>query len=170
MKNFLVCSYELISSIIFILPRHRIFNIIKSNYMRMQGANIGRHITYYPGIKINPCMNLRLGDNVDLAWGVIITTGGGVEIGNRVLIGYRVQILSANHTIPSEKANIFGAGHVFKKVIIEDDVWIGANSIILPGVTIGKGAVIAAGSIVTKNIDAFTIVGGVPARIIKKRT
>lgn len=169
-KNFMVSTYELISSIVFALPRHKIFNLIKSNYMRIQGAKIGKKVTFYPGIKINPCMNIKLGDYVDLAWGVIITTGGGVEIGDRTLVGYRTLISSANHTIPDNKGKIFYAGHTPKKVIIENDVWIGGNCVITAGVRVGEGAVIAAGSVVTKDVEAFTIVGGVPAKLIKERS
>lgn len=168
-KNFAVCTYELISSIVFALPRHKIFNIIKSNYLRIQGAKIGKNITYYPGIKINPCMNLYLGNHVDLAWGVIITTGGGVEIGDRTLIGYRTIISSANHIIPPNKGQIFNSGHDAKKVVIGKDVWIGGNCVITAGVTIGDGAVVAAGSVVTKDVLPYTLVGGVPAKFIKER-
>jgi len=169
LKNFLVCTYEMISFCVFALPRHKIFNIAKSNYMRIQGAKIGSHITYYPGITINPCINITLGDHVDLAWGVLITTGGGVEIGDRTLIGYRTQILSANHVIPPNRGRIFGSGHVPAKVTIANDVWIGANCVIVAGVTIGEGAVVAAGSVVTKNVEPFTVVGGVPAKLLKNR-
>jgi acetyltransferase-like isoleucine patch superfamily enzyme len=62
------------------------------------------------------------------------------------------------------------SGHVKKKVIICDDVWIGANCIVLPGVTIGSGSVVAAGSVVTKDIPNNCIVGGIPAKIIRHRT
>lgn len=170
LKNFLVCSYESFSFLIFALPRHKLFNFIKSNYLRIQGSKIGKSVTYYPGIRINPCMKLSLGNHVDLAWGVLITTGGGVKIGDRVLIGYRTQILSANHFIPENRGRIFGAGHVLKEVVIENDVWIGANCIITAGVKIGEGAVIAAGSVVTKDVPPYTIWGGVPAKQIKERT
>jgi acetyltransferase-like isoleucine patch superfamily enzyme len=168
-KNLLVCTYEFMSAVIFALPRHKFFNIIKSNYMRIQGAKIGKNITYYPGIKINPCMKITLGDNVDLAWGVIITTGGGVEIGDRTLIGYRTMISSANHLIPPNREKIFFAGHSPKKVIIGPDAWIGGNCTIVAGVIIGEGAVVAAGSVVTKDVAPFSIVGGVPAKLIKYR-
>lgn len=169
MKNFAVCTYEFFSSLVFAFPRHKLFNVLKSNYMRIQGAKIGKGITYYPGIKINPCMNIKLGNQVDLAWGVIITTGGGVEIGDRSLIGYRTIISSANHIIPPNKEKIFYSGHEPKKIIIENDVWIGGNCVITAGVRIGEGAVVAAGSVVTKDVPPFTIVGGVPAKIIKER-
>jgi acetyltransferase-like isoleucine patch superfamily enzyme len=157
------------SAIVFSFPRHKLFNVIKSNYLRLQGAKIGKSITYYPGIKINPCRRLKLGDNVDLAWGVIITTGGYVEIGDRTLIGYRSIISSANHVIPESKGHIFGSGHDKRKVIIGNDVWVGGNCTIVAGVTIGEGAVVAAGSVVTKDVAPFTIVGGVPAKLIKNR-
>jgi len=168
-KNFLVCSYELMSSIVFALPRHKLFNIVKSNYLRIQGAKVGKYVTFYPGIKINPCMKIKLGDHVDLAWGVIITTGGGVEIGDRTLVGYRTLISSGNHVIPPNKGKIFYSGHKSEKVVIGKDVWIGGSCVITAGVTIGEGAVVAAGSVVTKNVPSFTIVGGVPAKIIKER-
>jgi putative colanic acid biosynthesis acetyltransferase WcaF len=168
-KNFIVSTYESLSFLVFILPRHKIFNLIKGNYLRLQGCIVGRGITYYPGIRISPGMNITIGDHVDFAWGVIITTKGGVEIGDRVLIGYRTQILSANHIIPSYKGMIYGSGHELKKVKIEKDAWIGANCIILPGVIIGEGAIVAAGSVVTKDIKPFTIVGGIPAKLIKER-
>jgi acetyltransferase-like isoleucine patch superfamily enzyme len=64
---------------------------------------------------------------------------------------------------------IFDAGHQNKKVTIANDVWIGANCIILPGVNIGEGAVVAAGSVVTKNVEPFSIVAGIPAKFIKQR-
>ncbi len=169
LKNFAVCSYETLMFLVFSLPRHKIFNFIKSNYLRLQGAQVGKQVTFYPGIRINPSMNIKIADHVDLAWGVIITTKGGVEIGERTLIGYRTQILSANHVIPPNKGKIFESGHTVKKITIKNDVWIGANCIIVAGVTIGEGAVVAAGSVVTKDVPPFTVVGGVPSKIIKKR-
>ncbi|MBR1446732.1 MAG: acyltransferase [Alloprevotella sp.] len=91
-------------------------------------------------------------------------------MGDRTLIGYRTQIISGDHNIPKDHGRIFGAGYNRKKVVIENDVWIGANCIITSNVKIGEGAVIGAGSVVTHDIPAFTIVAGVPARIIKNRT
>jgi acetyltransferase-like isoleucine patch superfamily enzyme len=169
LRDLVLGSYEFVFSIIFILPRCKIFNPIKSSFLRIQGAKIGKWITYYPGIKIIPARNLIIGDYVDLAWGVLITTKGGVEIGDRTLIGYDSKIISSNHVIPINKGRIFDSGHDSKKITIGKDVWIGANSVVLPGVNIGEGSVIAAGSVVTKDVAPFTIVGGVPAKIIKNR-
>jgi putative colanic acid biosynthesis acetyltransferase WcaF len=168
-KDFLICSFEFISSIVFMLPRHKFLNFFKANFLRLLGSKVGRNITFYPGIKLSPGNNMILGDHVDLAWGVLITTSGGVEIGDRTLVGYNTMIFSANHVIPQNLERIFDAGHSKQKVTIANDVWIGAGCIILPGVTIGEGAVIAGGSVVTKNVESFTMVGGVPAKLIKTR-
>ena len=133
------------------------------------GSKTGKDITFYPGIKLSPGTNLSLGDHVDLAWGVLITTKGGVEIGDRTLVGYNTMILSANHIIPHSSGRIYDSGHEFKKVTIGKDVWIGSGCIILPGITIGEGAVIAAGSVVTKDVNPYTIVGGIPAKWLRNR-
>lgn len=159
----------MINQCIFDLPRHRFFNFIKSLFLRLQGCKIGKRVVFYPGVFINPGRNITIGDDVDIALNTLITTGGGVEIGERTLIGYNVQIFSANHVIPDKSQRIFDSGHICKPVKIHQDCWIGAGSIILPGVIIGEGAVVAAGSIVTKDVEAFTIVGGNPAKFIKKR-
>lgn len=145
-------------------------NRLKSVYLKtLFRAKIGKRVVYYPGVWIFSGRNLSVGDDVDFAKGVLVTTDGGVEIGHRVLIGYHTQILSSNHQIPQQPSRIFEAGHIKKSVCIEDDVWIGANCIILPGVNIGRGAVIAAGSVVTKAVLPYSIVGGVPAKLIKFR-
>ena len=100
---------------------------------------------------------------------MLITTTGGVEIGERTLIGYRTQIISSDHTIPpiGEPFPISGDNH--KKIVIGKDVWIAANCLITAGVSIGDGAVIGGGSVVTKDVPQNAIVGGVPAKIIKMR-
>lgn len=169
MKYFLVVSAETLMQALFLLPRYRVFNFIKSIFLKLMGAKISSGVVFYPGVWIFPCKGLRLGENVDLAKDVLITTSGGVDIGDRTLVGYRTQILSSNHIIPKGRKRVFNSGHVHKKVTIHNDVWIGANCIILPGVVIGEGAVVAAGSVVTKNVQAFEVVGGSPAKLIKLR-
>ncbi len=170
MKYFLVVAVETLSYFIFLLPRFRAVNALKAFYLKLAfGAKIGRRVVFYPGIWIFTGRNLVLGDDVDLAHRVMITTDGGVTIGSRTLVGYGTQILSSNHQIPPQPARIFESGHDKSSVNISQDVWIGANVIILPGVNIGEGAVIAAGSVVTKDVGPWTIVGGVPAKVIKVR-
>ena len=101
--------------------------------------------------------------------GVFITAPDKIIIGNDVLIGPYTVINSGNHNYSNPDISIREQGHIFKPIVIEDDVWIGANSSILAGVTIGKGAVVGAGAVVTKNVNPYTVVGGVPATFIKER-
>jgi len=169
LHNILVVSYEALMRIIFSLPRYSIFNYLKSVFLKLNSAKVGKRVTFYPTVWIAPGRNLTIGDDVDLALEVLITTGGGVKIGDRTLIGYRTQILSTNHNIPENHGRIFGSGHSAKPVEIKEDVWIGCNCIILPGITIGNGAIVAAGSVVTKDVPPYSIVAGNPAKLLKMR-
>ena len=170
MKYPFVVAIETLSWLIFLLPRFRLLNALKSAYLRVFfGAKVGRRVIYYPGIWIFTGRKFIVGNDVDFATGVLITTDGGVSIGDRTLIGYGTQILSRNHKVPPLPEPIFGAGHNAKEVKIGSDVWIGAGCIILPGVEICNNAVIAAGSVVTKMVAAGDIVAGVPAARIGTR-
>ncbi len=114
---------------------------------------------------------LIIGDNNYIGEYNNIRAGGGlIQIGNNCLISQHITIVCSGHGIKKEELIRNQAWTTNKNhVVINDDVWIGANSVILPGVTIGKGAVVAAGSIVTKNVPEFAIVAGNPARVIKYR-
>lgn len=169
MKSIIVVSYEFIMQIIMNLPRYEIFLVVKKLFLEMVGAKIGVGVVIYPGVWVAPGRNLCIGDGVDLAKDVLITTSGGVFIGDRTLIGYRTQILSSNHSIPPVGEPIPISGDVHKPIKIGSDVWIGASCIITAGVTIGDGAVVAAGSVVTRDVGSNSIVGGVPAKIIRMR-
>lgn len=168
-KPILVVSYEALMQIVFALPRYRTACLLKKLLLKGVGSKVGKRVVIYPGVWVTPGRNLILHDDVDLAKDVLITTSGGVEIGERSLIGYRTQILSADHEIPPAGERFPISGNVLGKVTIEKDVWIGANCIITRGVTVGKGAVVAAGSVVVKDVPANAIVGGVPAKVIKYR-
>jgi acetyltransferase-like isoleucine patch superfamily enzyme len=168
-KSFFVVTYEMIMQILFALPRYKLFISLKKGLLCLMGAKIGQNVVIYPGVWIIPGKNLIIEDNVDLAKDVLITTTGGVFIGQRTLIGYRTQLLSANHSIPPAGEPFPVSGDKYEKIIIKNDVWIGANCIIMPGVTVGEGAVVAAGSVVTKDVLPNSIVGGVPAKLIKMR-
>lgn len=170
-KYEVVSLVEYLSWLIFLLPRGRLFNYVKSVYLRFFfQARIGARVVFYPGVWIFTGRNLSVGNDVDLAKGVLITTDGGVTIGDRTLIGYHTSILSSNHIIPKAPDRIFGSGHQKKAVSIGSDVWIGANCTILPGVTIGEGVVVAAGSVVTRDVPPFHVVAGVPAKIVRERS
>ena len=95
---------------------------------------------------------------------------GFIKIGDNVLIGPNSVLRSSDHSFKSLNKLINKQGMDDGKIVIKDDVWIGSNCVILQNCTIGKGSVIAAGAVVTKDIEPYTIVGGVPAKFIKKRS
>ena len=169
MKPLLIFLYETIMYLTLSLPRFGPFSALKSAFLRSVGAQIGRSAAIYPGVWVAPGRGLCIGDDVDLALGVILSTSGGISIGDRTLVGYRTQILSTNHIVGPVGTRIYGAGHSKKPIVIGSDVWIGANCTILAGVTVGDGAVVAAGSVVTKDIPANSIACGVPARVMRMR-
>ncbi len=107
--------------------------------------------------------NIHIGKNVFINSGCKFQDQGGIFIGDDTLIGHNVVIATLNHEqAPEKRGNLWP-----KPVKIGNQVWIGSNATILPGVTIGDGAIIAAGSVVTKDVKANTTVAGVPAKFIK---
>lgn len=95
--------------------------------------------------------------------------GGPIKIGNDVLMANFIIIETTNHNFSDFTIPIREQGVNRLSVVIEDDVWVGNRVIILPGVTIGKGSVLASGSVVTRNVDSYSVVAGVPAKEIRKR-
>lgn len=106
--------------------------------------------------------HLVLGSRIDVGEYVVIRASGGVTIGDRVLIAAHAVITSRQH--PSRLPR-FGVTED-APIVLEDDVWIGAGAIILPGVIVGRGSIVGAGAVVTSSVAPFTIVGGVPAKPI----
>ena len=112
--------------------------------------------------------SVELGDNSGL--GINCRISGKTLIGNNVMMGPNVCIFTTNHAFDRTDIPMNEQGmSVQRPVVIEDDVWIGANVIILPGVTISKGSIVGAGAVVTKNVPEYAIVGGNPAKILKTR-
>ena len=117
------------------------------------------------------CINNAVGDVVigdHTRIGIHNTIIGPVTIGNHVNLAQGITVTALNHNFDDTTKRIDEQGIATKPVVISDDVWIGANAVILPGVTIGRHVVVAAGAVVTKGVPDNTIVGGVPATIIKK--
>ena len=108
--------------------------------------------------------NIVLGKNVFINHACSFLDLGGIEIKDNVMIGPRVNITSENHPINPKKRKTM----VPARVVLEENVWIGAGATILPGVTIGRNSVVAAGAVVNKDVPANTVVAGVPARVIKQ--
>lgn len=97
----------------------------------------------------------------------VIRGQGGVTIGNRVYTSPLVQIVAVNHVFDDPARPFVEQGITAQGIVIEDDVWIGAGAIVADGVRVGKGAVVAAGAVVTRDVPPHTVVGGVPARVLR---
>ncbi len=107
--------------------------------------------------------NITVGKNVFINSGCKFQDQGGITIGDDTLIGHNVVLATLNHGIaPEERHDLFPA-----PIHIGKNVWIGANAVVLPGVAIGDHAVIAAGAVVTKDVPANAVVGGIPAKVIR---
>lgn len=149
--------------------RHNSFiNKIKRSFLKYLFKNMGANVNIRPLIKFVNGYNIDLGNNSGIGEKSFIQDIGRVVIGDNVMMGPEVMIYTANHKM-DKKFLLNSQGVNIKDVIVEDDVWIGARAIILPGVTIKKGSIIAAGAVVTKDVETYTIVGGNPAKFIKER-
>lgn len=114
----------------------------------------------------NAVGDVMIGDHTRI--GIHCTVIGPVSIGNNVNLAQGITVTALNHNFQDTAKRIDEQGISTKQVVIGDDVWIGANAIILPGVTIGRHVVVAAGAVVTKDVPDNCVVGGVPAKLIKK--
>ena len=143
------------------------------------------------GLSLAGCRNMRIGNGVRMGRGCFVTASDGelvlhdcvalspnvhvgadagrIEIGAHTAVGPGTVIRAANHCIARQDVPIMHQGHVPGQIVIEEDVWIGANCVITPDVRIGRGAVVGAGAVVTRNVAPFSIVGGVPAKLIGMR-
>lgn len=113
--------------------------------------------------------SLEIGDDVGIAANAFISVRGNVKIGNSTIFGPGVKIFSENHIFNDRETPIYLQGASRQGVEIGEDCWIGADAVILDGVKIGNGCVIAAGAVVNKDVDDYSIVGGVPAKKIGTR-
>jgi acetyltransferase-like isoleucine patch superfamily enzyme len=132
------------------------------NTIVMHGAVL--HVYNFRGM---PHSGIRIGRDSLVGEYTVIRGQGGVTIGDRVYTSPFTQILAVDHVAADPDRPIIEQGITAQGIVIEDDAWIGASAVITDGVRIGKGAIVAAGAVVTHDVPAHTIVGGVPARPIK---
>ncbi len=138
------------------------------------GIDIGRNTIVMHGAILHgynfrdlPHAGIHIGEDCLIGEYSVIRGQGGVTIGNRVYTSPMTQIIAVNHVFNDPDRPFIDQGITAEGIIVEDDVWLGSGAVITDGVTIGKGAVVAAGAVVTKDVAPYTVVAGVPARVIK---
>ena len=115
-----------------------------------------------------PHAGIRIGCDSLIGEYTIIRGQGGVTIGDRVYTSPMTQIIAVNHIFNDPQRPFVEQGITAQGIVIEDDVWLGSGAVVTDGVRVGKGAVVAAGAVVTRDVPPHTVVGGVPARVIKE--
>lgn len=127
------------------------------------GQKIDESTTIFPPFTTNLGKFTRIGKDVFINHGCSFLDLGGITIEDNVLIGPQVKLVTENHPLdPAQRQGLIG-----KPILIKKNAWIGAGATILPGVTLGENSVVAAGAVVSKDVPANTVVGGIPAKILK---
>lgn len=122
-----------------------------------------------PNVRFVHCERISMGRNCGINSGTYVNGLGGITMGDHVLIGSNVTISSGRHPIEGQTPPIFVRPCEPSGIIIEDDVWIGAGAVIMPGITLRKGTVVGANAVVTRSTEEYAIVVGAPARVIRYR-
>lgn len=161
--------YRLFLNRITVMKNSNMLKKIKRQFLKRIFNNVGQDIRVMSCITYSNGYNISIGDSSGIGDRAFLQDIGEILIGKDVLMASDVAIYTANHKY-DKKQLIREQGIEVKKVVVEDDVWIGTRVIILPGVTIKKGAIIAAGAVVTRDVEQYSIVGGVPAKKIGERT
>lgn len=143
--------------------------VLRSFFYRTLFADSSGHVYLYPRVHIIFSHRIRVGRRVAINVGCYLDGRGGITIGDCVLMGPNCVINSCDHGFSRTDVPIFEQPVEFAETIIEDDVWLGANVVVNKGVRIGRGCVIAAGAVVTKDVPPYSVAGGVPCRVIRSR-
>ncbi len=149
---------------------HFTFNYARTAAWRAAGARIGSRSRVCGALHITGNrawqQQLHIGENVVISGPCLVDVDAPVTIGNNVRIGHEVMLLTVDHVIGSADQRCQGT--MSAPITIGDGAWISSRVVILPGVTIGAGAIVAAGAVVTSDVPADCLVGGVPARLIRR--
>lgn len=154
----------------------KIFYKIKSMFMKMKLSSCGTNVHFHGTCRGGHLNHVSVGNHSSIGpRNEFNTKIAFVKIGNHVITAPEVMFVTGGHRFNIVGKYIDEIKDSMKEpnddldIIVEDDVWIGARVLVLKGVTIGRGSVVAAGAVVTKNVEPYSIVAGVPAKIIKKR-
>lgn len=151
--------------IVMLFPDTRFFSFKRGLY-RLAGAELGKNVRICSSARIIGNGNLSIGENTWIGHESMIVCSSNVTIGANVDIAPRVYIGTGTHEIDLRTPGIAGKG-ISKDIKIGDGCWLCVNSSILPNVEIGEKSVVAAGAVVTKNFESYTLLAGVPAKVIK---
>jgi len=138
----------------------------RQRILRQLLRHIGQDSMIQPPFYCTYGHNTHIGDHVYLNWSCIIIDNNEVRIGDQVMVGPYVQIYTAAHPLQAEARN--QGSEVARPIVIEDNVWLGGGAILLPGVRVGRNAVVGAGAVVSRSVPADTVVAGNPARVIRE--
>lgn len=130
---------------------------------------MGKKVYIMHSCIISSPSGIEIGNHVCINHHSTISGGGSLRIGNFVMVGQNSSILSRGHAFNDHAKPMMYQGQVPGPIEIEDDVWLAANVVVLPNVKIGRGAIIGANAVVTKDVPEFAIMGGVPAKLIRYR-
>lgn len=136
-------------------------------------CNKGKNVKFRPGVTLLNPERIYIGDNTEIGMRNVLWGGKEksiLKIGSNVMIGPSVKLIAFNHGMEIDSIPMVDQQTIDKDIVIGNDVWIGANVVVTAGCVIGSGVIIAAGSVVTKDIPNNVICGGIPAKIIKKRS
>jgi maltose O-acetyltransferase len=154
---------------------NKLFNMIVYNVALMRGMfwgiflkKKGKQVYVMARVKIMSPQNVEIGNDVRINSDSKIAGQRGIKIGNHVRISYNVNLVTENHEY-RERRPISEQSYYGGPIIVGDDVWLGANVVVMPRIKIGSGAIVGANAVVTKDVKSNTIVGGVPAKFIKNR-
>lgn len=136
---------------------------IGENSIVMHGAVL--HVYNFRNL---PRAGIRIGRDCLVGEYSVIRGQGGVTIGDRVYTSPFTQLIAVNHVFDDPQRPFVEQGITAEGIVVEDDVWLGAGAVVTDGVHVGRGAVVAAGAVVTRDVPPHTVVGGVPARVIKE--
>lgn len=139
--------------------------------LKLLGVNFGKNVELFTVSSLSSPSKLIIGNNVWIGKNVSLYAESGISIGNNIMIAKDVSIISSNHIFSDVSKSTGNQGMKIEKqsIVLEDNVWIGEKAIILKSVKISEGAVIGAGSVVTKDVPPYAVVAGNPAKVIKTR-
>ena len=143
--------------------------VARAGLYRCLFAELGGFCLIYPGARVSHAYGIRAGRGLAVNSGAFLDGRGGLTLGANVLVGPNAVVLSTRHRFDDPRLPISAQGVELAATAVGDDVWIGANAVVLAGVRVATGTVVAAGAVVSSDTEAWSIVGGVPARAIGSR-